>query len=66
MPRLIIHQIPLTRDEIEEKRLIENLALSPQERMHKMFELMQLSMMLKNGPLKSPRGLGVILKRAKS
>jgi hypothetical protein len=31
-----------------------------------MFELMQLSHMLKRGPLKTPQGLGVILRRESS
>ncbi len=65
MAKLIVHQVPLTREEIEERRLDENLALSPQERIQKMFKLMQLSLMLKKGPLKTPQGLGVVLKRIK-
>ncbi len=65
MARLIIHNPPLTREEIEDRRLLETLALTPQERIHRMFELMQLSLMLKKGPLKTPQGLGVVLKRIK-
>jgi hypothetical protein len=66
MSKLILHQKPLTPDEIRERRLLENLALTPQERIHNMFELMQLSIMLKGGPLKKPQGLGIVLKRIRS
>jgi hypothetical protein len=66
MPKLILHKDPLTNEQIRERRLLENLALTPQERLHNLFELMQLSLMLKGAPLKKPQGLGVVLKRTKS
>lgn len=66
MPKLILYNHPLTPDEIRERRLLENLALTPQERLHNMFELMQLSIMLKGAPLKQPQGLGIVLKRIKA
>jgi hypothetical protein len=66
MVKLILHKEPLTNDQIQERRLLENLKLTPQERFHNLFELMQLSLMLKGAPLKKPQGLGVVLTREKS
>lgn len=64
MPKLLIHNPPLSREEIADRRLEENLQRTPEERMQLMFELIRLSARLKKGPLKEPQGLGVILKRA--
>lgn len=63
MARLILHEKPLTREEIEERRLLEHLALSPEERIKRMFALIELAMKFRKGPLKLPQGKGIVLKR---
>jgi hypothetical protein len=63
MGKVIIHTHP-DLEAIEERRLMENLLLSPNERMKRAFELMSLSILFsKNKILKSPQGLGIILKK---
>ena len=63
MGRIIIHE-QQNFGAIEERRLMENLMLTPKERMSKAFQLMSLSLMFsKNKILKSPQGLGVVLKK---
>jgi hypothetical protein len=63
MGKVIIHTHP-DLEAIEERRLMENLLLSPNERMKRAFELMSLSILFsKNKILKSPQGLGTILKK---
>ncbi|MFI5148512.1 MAG: hypothetical protein ACHQRM_02190 [Bacteroidia bacterium] len=64
MPKLIIHNPPLSREEIADRRLEENLKRTPRERIALMFELNKLSAKLKKGPLKEPQGLGVVVKRS--
>ena len=59
--KLILHKEP-DLEKINERRLFENLALSPEERMQKLFNLMKLSILLKNGPLKKPQSKGIVLK----
>ena len=63
MPKLIIHKEQSTFEEIEERRFLEDQKLTSKERLTKMFNLMALSFMFKNGPLKKPQGLGIILKK---
>lgn len=63
MAKLILHERPLTREEIEERRLLENLKRTPEERIKRMFMLMELAMKFKNGPLKEPQGKGIVLKQ---
>ena len=48
-----------------DRRLFENLLLTPAERIKKLFDLMVLSAMFKKGPLKHPQGLGIVLKKKK-
>ena len=59
--KLILHTEP-NPENISERRLLENFALSYNERMKKAFDLMKLSLMFKNGPLKSPQAKGIVLK----
>ncbi|HXC04709.1 MAG TPA: hypothetical protein VNZ86_08140 [Bacteroidia bacterium] len=43
MPKLLIHNPPLSREEIADRRLEETLKRTPQERIHTMFELIAFS-----------------------
>ena len=52
-----------SNETVNENRLRENFLLSPMERFKKAFALMALAAMFKNAPLKSPQGLGVVLKK---
>lgn len=61
MAKLILHTRP-DLDAIKERRLRENFALTPEERLKKAFKLMRLSLLFKNGPIKEPAGKGIILK----
>ncbi len=61
MAKLILHTNP-DLNAINERRLQENFALTPQERLKKAFELMRLSLLFKNGVIKKPQGKGVVLK----
>jgi hypothetical protein len=63
MTKLIIHPEGTTHESIAERRLQENLLLSPEQRMKRAFELMALSALFKDGPIKKPQGLGIVLKR---
>jgi hypothetical protein len=63
MAKLILHNGTETPASIEERRLKENLLLTPEERIKKAFQLMALSLLFKNGPIKKPQGLGIVLKR---
>jgi hypothetical protein len=65
MPKLILHSTPQSREEIEERRLLENLALTPEQRIEKMYRLMELSLMFKKGPIKEPQGKGIVLRKRK-
>ena len=65
MAKLIIHKHGKDPEEINERRLLENLNLTPKQRWEKMFNLMALSALFKKGPLKKPQGLGVVLTRSK-
>ena len=64
MAKLILHK-EANLDAIIERRLQENFSLSPKERMKKAYLLMAISAKLKNGVLKEPQGLGIILKKKK-
>jgi hypothetical protein len=59
--KLILHDQPDV-EKINERRLFENLALSPQQRMQKLYNLMKLSLLLKDGPIKTPQSKGIVLK----
>ncbi|MEO5645778.1 MAG: hypothetical protein ABIQ40_13770 [Bacteroidia bacterium] len=63
MAKLIIHNGNETPESIANRRLLENLLLTPHERFKKTFQLMALAALFKNGPIKTPQGLGVVLKR---
>ena len=63
MAKLILHTQGETSESIADRRRCENLALTPEQRIKKAFELMLLSSLFKNGPIKKPLGLGVVLKR---
>lgn len=65
MAKIILNSPGISREEIEERRFFENLALSPEQRIKKMFELMALSAMFKKGPLKMPQRKGIVLTRKK-
>jgi predicted nucleotidyltransferase len=65
MPQIVFHTQADARERVEARRMSEMLALSPGERMQQAFRLMQLAAMFKNGPLKEPQQLGVLLKRSK-
>lgn len=63
MGKIIIHNHPDLKA-IEERRLMENLLLSPKQRMSKAFQLMSLSLKFsKNKIIKSPQGMGIVLKK---
>lgn len=66
MPHIAFHTQSDARERVETRRLTEMLALSPFERMQQAFRLMQLATMFKNGPLKKPQQLGIVLKRSNS
>ncbi len=59
--KIILHDQPDV-EKINERRLFENLALSPQQRMQKLYNLMKLSLLLKDGPIKKPQSKGIVLK----
>jgi hypothetical protein len=61
MAKLIIHTTA-DLDAIDERRLQENFALTPEERIQKAFQLMKLSLLFKKETLKKPQGKGVVLK----
>jgi hypothetical protein len=63
MAKLILHEKSLTREGIEERRLIESLQRTPEERIKRMFALMELAVKFKKGPLKEPQGNGIVLKQ---
>ncbi|MFN5460502.1 MAG: hypothetical protein ACK5AY_11390 [Bacteroidota bacterium] len=64
MAKLILHNTA-NLEAIKERRLIENLALTPEQRMKKAFQLMAMSAKFKNGVLKEPQGKGIVLRRKK-
>ncbi len=65
-PQLIIHDKPLSAEEIEARRRKENMQLTPAERFYKAFQLMELAMLFSpNGIIKKPQGKGIILKPGK-
>jgi hypothetical protein len=64
MAKLILHNTA-NLEAIKERRLMENLALTPEQRMKKAFQLMAMSAKFKNGVLKEPQGKGIVLRRKK-
>ena len=63
MKKLIFYTADTDRQAIAERRLFENLLLTPSERFKKAFKLMALAAMFKKGPIKKPLGLGIVLKK---
>ena len=61
MPKIIFHKTA-NLQEIEDRRLKENLALTPLQRIQKMFLLIEMAQSFSKKPLKQPRGLGLLLK----
>jgi hypothetical protein len=66
MAKIILHKEGQHPDAIAERRLQENFLLSPLERFKKTFQLMSLAAAFKQGPIKHPQGLGIVLKRKTS
>lgn len=63
MGKIIIHT-QQDFESIEDRRLSEILQLSPNQRMKRAFDLMSVSKMFsQNKIIKSPQGLGVVLKK---
>ena len=65
MAVLILHNAAPSDEHIREKRMHENLALTPMQRWEKMFAMIQLAASLKKGPIKQPQGKGIVLKSKK-
>lgn len=63
MAKIILHKEGENPESIADRRMQENLLLSPVERFKKTFQLMALAAAFKQGPIKAPQGLGVVLKR---
>jgi hypothetical protein len=61
--KLLLHNPPLSPEEIEDRRLSENLALTHRERFIKAMSLMRLGVLFSKNGFGKPRGLGVVLKR---
>lgn len=59
--KLILHKEP-NIESINERRLLENMSLSYEERMQKLAKLIKLSLLLKPGPIKKNEGKGIVLK----
>jgi hypothetical protein len=59
--KLILHKDPNV-ESINERRLLEDLSLSYEERMQKLIKLIKLSLLLKTGPIKKNEGKGIVLK----
>lgn len=62
MAKLILNEKPLTPAEIEERRFLENLARTPEERIKECLHLWRCRSNLKT-PLKLPLGKGIVLAR---
>jgi len=65
MAKLIIYDPSLSREEINLLQLKENMKLTPQQRIEKMFMLMTLSAKFKRGPLKEPDKNALVLKSSR-
>jgi hypothetical protein len=63
MPQLIIHNHPLSNEELTDERLKRTLALSPRERMKIAFGLMKLAQRFKKFVPKEVHPNALILKR---
>jgi hypothetical protein len=66
MRKVILYNDTINREVISENRLYKNLLLSPANRMKKAYMLMAIAAKFKNGPLRNPMGLGIILKKKRS
>lgn len=63
MAKIILHKEGQDPEAIVARRMQENLLLTPVERFKKTFQLMALAAAFKQGPIKTPQGLGIVLKR---
>jgi hypothetical protein len=61
VPKLILHP-SANFATIEERRLNENLLLSPKQRIEKMFLLIETAQAFSKKPLKKPQGKGLVLR----
>ena len=61
VPKAILHKTS-NLAAIEERRLSENLLLTPQQRIQKMFLLIEIAQAFRKEPLKKPQGLGLVFK----
>jgi hypothetical protein len=61
VPKLILHS-SANLDAIEQRRLNENLLLSPIQRIEKMFLLIETARAFSKNPLKQPQGKGLVLR----
>lgn len=65
MGKLLLHNPPLSPQEIEDRRLSENIVSSHRERFIKAMSLMRLGVLFSKNGFGKPRGLGVVLKSKK-
>lgn len=61
VPKLIIHP-SANLASIEERRLNENLLLSPKQRIEKLFLLIEMAQAFSKKPLKQPQAKGLVLR----
>lgn len=62
MGKLLVHNPPLSHQEIENRRLNENLLSSHSDRFRKAMSLMHLGVLFSKNGFGKPRGLGIVLK----
>jgi hypothetical protein len=65
MGKLLVHNPPLSHQEIENRRLNENLLSSHSDRFRKAMSLMRLGVLFSKNGFGKPRALGVVLKSKK-
>ncbi len=65
MAKFTVYDPPLAEEQIAQLRRKENLLLSPEQRMKKMFALMELSARFKKGPLKKTGKNAIVFKSKK-
>lgn len=61
VPKLILHTSANIAS-IEERRLNENLLLSPKQRIEKLFLLIEMAQAFSKKPLKQPQAKGLVLR----
>jgi hypothetical protein len=65
MAQLIFHTGEDAHERVENERFLKNAAKTREERMKYAFQLMELSQLFKKGPIKSPEGKGIVLRKSK-